>query len=159
MRSEIARLQGEYTCCKKEQFAFNVCSASINLAKSNTTSYGNTTSYRRTNSYVNPNYQPRGNKHVRPTAPALQPGSSRPPTTNVKDVVLGGVAFESSSRSLVRKDRKFAPFYQSLLTSSFQCQNPRSQHLRKLHILIANMLPLNESTSRNHPAGEGVEVI
>ncbi|KAG5643792.1 hypothetical protein DXG03_009615 [Asterophora parasitica] len=63
----------------------------------------------RNNTYVNPNYKP-ANKYVRPTssvaqrptAPPLPP--MKPPSTAVKDVVLNGVAFESSGRSLVRKD-------------------------------------------------------
>ncbi|KAF8074729.1 hypothetical protein FPV67DRAFT_1474740 [Lyophyllum atratum] len=63
----------------------------------------------RNNTYVNPNYKP-ANKYVRPTpsavkrpAPAPRPPVP-PPSTEVKDVVLNGVAFESSGRSLVRKD-------------------------------------------------------
>ncbi|KAH8832712.1 hypothetical protein DL96DRAFT_1583103 [Flagelloscypha sp. PMI_526] len=49
----------------------------------------------RSNSYVNPNYKPTSNP-VSQTPPA-QSGSK-------KDVVIGGIAFESSRRSLVRKD-------------------------------------------------------
>lgn len=66
----------------------------------------------RNNTYVNPNYKP-ANKYVRPTT-ALVPRplpetlpQPIPPTTQVKDVVLNGIAFESSGRSLVRKDREF----------------------------------------------------
>ncbi|KAJ7210543.1 hypothetical protein GGX14DRAFT_451074 [Mycena pura] len=62
----------------------------------------------RSNSYINPNYRPPANKYIRPStttvlkAPISQ---SRPtPSTQVKEVVLNGVAFESSRRSLVRKD-------------------------------------------------------
>lgn len=80
------------------------------------------------NKYVNPDYQP-PNKYVRPglnpagpsitTIPSPSPSTpsassgpsvatiSQPPPVipgQVKEVVLGGVAFESSGRSLVRKD-------------------------------------------------------
>ncbi|KAF8216884.1 hypothetical protein K438DRAFT_1901453 [Mycena galopus ATCC 62051] len=65
----------------------------------------------RSSSYVNPNYKPPTNKYIRPTpAPSRPPVSRPPPSTNagstpqVKEVVLNGVAFESSTRSLVRKD-------------------------------------------------------
>ncbi|KAJ7763527.1 hypothetical protein DFH07DRAFT_812369 [Mycena maculata] len=57
----------------------------------------------RSSSYVNPNYRPPSNKYVRPsTATIAKPPA--PTTTQVKEVVLNGVAFESSKRSLVRKD-------------------------------------------------------
>jgi hypothetical protein len=39
--------------------------------------------------------------------PPPQPRPTQPASTETKDVVLNGVAFESSGRSLVRKDRKF----------------------------------------------------
>jgi len=74
--------------------------------------------------YVNPNYKP-ANKYVRPgldtAGPSLpasmdatmsssseMPGTavSQPVSEQKKEVVLGGVAFESSGRSLVRKDRE-----------------------------------------------------
>ncbi|TFK39856.1 hypothetical protein BDQ12DRAFT_734584 [Crucibulum laeve] len=75
----------------------------------------------RSNTYVNPHYKPpSSNKYVRPglkTTPAPRPSTSKPisainpappaPSAEVKEVVLGGVAFESSGRSLVRKDREF----------------------------------------------------
>ncbi|KAI0350699.1 hypothetical protein OH77DRAFT_1524704 [Trametes cingulata] len=62
----------------------------------------------RSNVYVNPNYKPPV-KTARPVAPvATQPRPvPRPPTSlpqEKRDVVIGGVAFESSGRSLVRKD-------------------------------------------------------
>jgi len=84
----------------------------------------------RSNKYVNPNYQP-PNKYVRPgvnTGPVITstpataivevgpesgtpiPQTSQPPLLipgQKKEVVLGGVAFESSGRSLVRKDREW----------------------------------------------------
>ncbi|KAJ7250526.1 hypothetical protein B0H12DRAFT_1202897 [Mycena haematopus] len=64
-------------------------------------------------SYINPNYKPPSNQYTRPTPPAARPPVSLPSSTNaisatstsqVKEVVLNGVAFESSTRSLVRKD-------------------------------------------------------
>ncbi|GLB43404.1 putative zinc finger [Lyophyllum shimeji] len=63
----------------------------------------------RNNTYVNPNYKP-PSKYVRPTStavqrpPVLPRPQVQPPSTEVKDVVLNGIAFESSGRSLVRKD-------------------------------------------------------
>lgn len=57
---------------------------------------------------MNPNYRP-SNKYIRPglnsNAQTL-PSQSLSASSSVKDVVLNGVAFESSGRSLVRKDRK-----------------------------------------------------
>ncbi|KAF7370309.1 Zinc finger CCCH domain-containing protein 3 [Mycena sanguinolenta] len=64
----------------------------------------------RSSTYINPNYKPPSNKYIRAT-PAARPPVSRPPSTNansststsqVKEVVLNGVAFESSTRSLSR---------------------------------------------------------
>ena len=90
---------------------------------------------RRSNVYVNPNYKP-ANKYTRPvtsktdmatdsfgvgqsstsstsyvgvsSAPAPAPGTviSTSVGAQKKEIVLGGVAFESSGRSLVRKDRE-----------------------------------------------------
>ncbi|KAF9071560.1 hypothetical protein BDP27DRAFT_1418912 [Rhodocollybia butyracea] len=69
--------------------------ASINMHKS-TLSTRPATGYR-SNSYVNPNYKP-ANKYLSTTS-----------TTLAKEVVLNGVAFQSSGRSLVRKDRELFP--------------------------------------------------
>ncbi|THV05575.1 hypothetical protein K435DRAFT_816308 [Dendrothele bispora CBS 962.96] len=62
----------------------------------------------RRSTYINPNYNSVNNKYIRPTTtfpkssrPVSQPGAS---SSQVKEVVLGGVAFQSSGRSLVRKD-------------------------------------------------------
>ncbi|KAG6873500.1 hypothetical protein C0995_014768 [Termitomyces sp. Mi166 len=100
IRSEIARL-----------------TATINERKSIIS--GQNSGYPRTNSrnntYINPNYKP-ANKYTRPniniaqsqppSLPQAQP-QVKPPSTKVKDVVINGVAFESSGRSLVRKDREY----------------------------------------------------
>ncbi|KAJ6534626.1 hypothetical protein DFH09DRAFT_992991 [Mycena vulgaris] len=56
----------------------------------------------RSSTYVNPNYRPSTNKYIRPAT--SKPLSRPAPSTQVKEVVLNGVAFESSNRSLVRKD-------------------------------------------------------
>lgn len=62
----------------------------------------------RNNVYVNPNYKP-PSRSSHPTAPVTQhpraPETVIPPTSQKRDVVIGGIAFESSGRSLVRKDR------------------------------------------------------
>lgn len=72
----------------------------------------------RSSTYINPNYKHQPNKYIRPTSTTAPPSvpaaaaSARPPLSTssssggVKEVVLNGVAFESSTRSLVRKDRE-----------------------------------------------------
>lgn len=70
-------------------------------------------SFRRSNTYVNPNYKPPQapsrplSRHSKnPTALGSSSSSDAPrPTAAPCDVLLGGVAFRSSGRSLVRKDR------------------------------------------------------
>ncbi|KZV66133.1 hypothetical protein PENSPDRAFT_655144 [Peniophora sp. CONT] len=73
-----------------------------------------TTTYNkpRGNAYVNPNYKPPSTAYVRPGY-APPPRNSKPPVRyptapgpaqQARDVTLNGVAFESSSRSLVRKE-------------------------------------------------------
>ncbi|KAF7309026.1 hypothetical protein MKEN_01103600 [Mycena kentingensis (nom. inval.)] len=62
----------------------------------------------RPNVYVNPNYRPPTNQYVRP-ATSRPPSSRPPPPTQPKEVVLNGVAFQSSNRSLVRKDLPTPP--------------------------------------------------
>ncbi|EMD38925.1 hypothetical protein CERSUDRAFT_92961 [Gelatoporia subvermispora B] len=66
----------------------------------------------RNNVYVNPNYKPLS-KSAKPTPPAPQPPAQAPPSVpptrplsaaEKRDVVIAGVTFESSARSLVRKD-------------------------------------------------------
>ncbi|KAG6832670.1 hypothetical protein H0H87_000852 [Tephrocybe sp. NHM501043] len=93
MKSEIARL-----------------TATINQRKSliSGQNLGQPRTNSRNNTYVNPNYKP-PNKYIRPKQnvvqrPAVPPHPVKPPTTEVKDVIINGIAFESSGRSLVRKD-------------------------------------------------------
>ena len=62
----------------------------------------------RTNVYVNPNYKPPSRSDQVQTRPA--PYHRPAPIKNTgekRDVVLNGVAFQSSARSLVRKDREY----------------------------------------------------
>lgn len=102
----------------------------------------------RRNPYVNPNYKPT-NKYIRPglnvagpskpastmtttipntttittPAPSVPPASTEPVSSTggqTKEVVLGGVAFESSSRSLVRKDCECV-FHWFLYISAYSC--------------------------------------
>ena len=63
-----------------------------------------TTGRPRSNVYINPNYKP-STPALPPTRPSLQTRPSASLGSDEKrDVVIGGVAFESSGRSLVRKD-------------------------------------------------------
>lgn len=64
----------------------------------------------RGNVYVNPNYKP-PSQAARPpisTVPQSRPVSRPTPSLpqETRDVVIDGIAFESSGRTLVRKDRK-----------------------------------------------------
>ncbi|VDC00990.1 unnamed protein product [Peniophora sp. CBMAI 1063] len=72
-----------------------------------------TTFKTRGNAYVNPNYKPPSTSYVRPGYALPPRNTSRPPvryptaagtTQQPRDVTLNGVAFESSGRSLVRKE-------------------------------------------------------
>jgi len=108
IKNEIARLTGN-----SEHQAFPIgltlFPASIDLYKSSHVSTRHPQAHTRSNTYVNPNYKPI-NKHVRPAPtinhPLVPQTRPTPPPTQLKEVVLGGVAFESSARSLVRKDRE-----------------------------------------------------
>ncbi|KAF9047160.1 hypothetical protein BDZ89DRAFT_1007317 [Hymenopellis radicata] len=78
--------------------------ANINLVKAGKTQTQDYQFSARKNNYYNPNYKPR-NTYVRPAAPAAPPPRpSASSSQQMKEVVLNGVAFESSGRSLVRKD-------------------------------------------------------
>ncbi|OCH87389.1 hypothetical protein OBBRIDRAFT_759865 [Obba rivulosa] len=66
----------------------------------------------RNNVYVNPNYKPPSKSarptppisHTPPQAPPSNPPTRPPSAAERRDVVIDGVTFESSARSLVRKD-------------------------------------------------------
>lgn len=109
IKSEIARLTGTLHDSLKasESQHHDYYLASINQHK-----LGKSTApglARRSNTYVNPSYKP-ANMYIRPNLNPVskppRPTQPQPPSTQVKDVVLNGIAFESSGRSLVRKDRK-----------------------------------------------------
>ncbi|KAG7094077.1 hypothetical protein E1B28_007697 [Marasmius oreades] len=80
--------------------------ATINKHKSSVSTQPTANPYRK-NTYINPNLNP-NNTYTRPTpGPSkLTSAYSQPPpfSTKPKEVVLNGVAFSSSRRSLVRKD-------------------------------------------------------
>lgn len=61
-------------------------------------------SHNRTNIYVNPNYKPSNRGHA--PATTYRRAAPRQPAADLsqKDVLIGGVTFQSSGRSLVRKD-------------------------------------------------------
>ncbi|KAF9244671.1 hypothetical protein BU15DRAFT_86038 [Melanogaster broomeanus] len=101
LKAEIARLTG-----------------AINQHRSTQQRYGavpGPSSYRRSNTYVNPNYKPRSTfkpqghkstesaKYIHSTPP-LTSSSSEQAAPSTRDIVIDGITFESSGRSLVRKD-------------------------------------------------------
>ncbi|KAG7444879.1 uncharacterized protein BT62DRAFT_969988 [Guyanagaster necrorhizus] len=115
MKSEIARL-----------------TATINSHKATSSDPSRS---QRSNTYVNPNYKPvykARNTYIRP---AILPSDSRPSQLHqVKEVVLNGVAFQSSSRSLVRKDLPRPSAQKSPASTAIQPQS----FSRKSGHLIAN---------------------
>jgi hypothetical protein len=125
---EIARLTG-----MSFGILFHPCitvpvSGAINRHKSgsSTPSTGQSQAFPRSNTYINPNYKPAVQK-VRPAIAfnVSNPQIVKPPTTTErKEVVLGGVAFESSGRSLVRKDREFTLCCSYLMTQGISSLAP-----------------------------------
>ncbi|KAK0202675.1 hypothetical protein DFS33DRAFT_1342117 [Desarmillaria ectypa] len=116
MKSEIARL-----------------TATINSHKA---ASSNPSEYQRSNTYVNPNYKPVYNARNTYIRPEIMPPSTRPSSLHqVKEVVLNGVAFQSSSRSLVRKDLPKPSVQKSSAPTATQPPQPFS---RKSGHLIAN---------------------
>lgn len=109
LKAEIARLTGNifikrFLCWRHLTLSTGAIEQrKIAEANARTSAYS---SRPRGNVYINPNYKPPSR-----SAPTARP-VSRPPippvTANAapKEVVIGGVAFQSSGRSLVRKDRK-----------------------------------------------------
>ncbi|KAI6149364.1 hypothetical protein BKA82DRAFT_129079 [Pisolithus tinctorius] len=95
LKAEIARLTGAINHHKSVQQAYGPAPGPASYRRSN--KYVNPT-YRLPPSYKPQSYQNIASNHVpAPATKTTQPSSTR-------DVVIGGVAFESSSRSLVRKD-------------------------------------------------------
>ncbi|KAI0953909.1 hypothetical protein AcV7_007305 [Taiwanofungus camphoratus] len=90
-------------------FVFDQYSGVINAHKTGGPPPQSTSSqptHPRNNVYVNPNYKPPSKSGRQPPL-ATQSSKLQPPAPNTsqkRDVVIGGVAFESSGRSLVRKD-------------------------------------------------------
>ncbi|KAG6898327.1 hypothetical protein C0992_011919, partial [Termitomyces sp. T32_za158] len=145
IRSEIARL-----------------TATINERKSMIS--GQNSGYTRTNSrnntYINPNYKP-VNKYIRPDNNTVQhqppQPQVKPPSTKVKDVMINGVAFESSGRSLVRKDLpKPSSSGPSVPTATSQHETPFT---RKSGHLIPNSRtykPKSIRSRRGRPANRNM---
>ncbi|KAJ7864026.1 hypothetical protein B0H13DRAFT_2069845 [Mycena leptocephala] len=112
IKSEIARLTASISQHKSKTATANPTTARYPSYPPPSTS---TSWPPRSSTYINPNYKPQPNKYIRPTSTTAPPSvpaaaaSARPPLSTsssggVKEVVLNGVAFESSTRSLVRKD-------------------------------------------------------
>ena len=128
---------------------------------------------RRSNVYVNPNYKP-ANKYIRPVATSKTdtatdsfgvdqsstsstsytgvssaPGIVIPTSVDVqkREIVLGGVAFESSGRSLVRKDRELSFMYSCLLI------NPSFPPYLVPRVNKSVSVGNSASTVRHHPYG------
>ncbi|KIM62655.1 hypothetical protein SCLCIDRAFT_119208 [Scleroderma citrinum Foug A] len=100
LKEEIARLTGAINWHKSTQQPFG---STFGLASNH-----------RSNTYVNPNYKPpssyrsqayqsSNSRYVRPP-PSMKPEATTQAQPSTRDVVIDGVAFESSTRSLVRKD-------------------------------------------------------
>ncbi|KAF9230119.1 hypothetical protein BU15DRAFT_84026 [Melanogaster broomeanus] len=89
LKAEIARLTG-----------------AINQHRSTQQRYGavpGPSSYRRSNTYVNPNYKPRST--FKPQGhKSTESANSEQAAPSTRDIVIDGITFESSGRSLVRKD-------------------------------------------------------
>ncbi|KAK0467112.1 uncharacterized protein EV420DRAFT_1507272 [Desarmillaria tabescens] len=125
MKSEIARL-----------------TATINSHKA---ASSDPSGYQRSNTYVNPNYKPfykAQNSYIRP---AILPPSSKPASSHqVKEVVLNGIAFQSSSRSLVRKDLPKPSVQKSSAPTAMQ--QPPSFSRKSGHLIANNRAYKPKST-------------
>ena len=124
LKLEIERLKGSRSQCKGCRRRPDDFLGAINRHKSGeparpTAPAAAVATRPRNNVYVNPNYKPPSKTFSPPVPPANQARPApRPPTSipqEKRDVLIGGVAFESSGRSLVRKDCKFT------LRSSLSC--------------------------------------
>ncbi|KAJ3822132.1 hypothetical protein F5880DRAFT_1720545 [Lentinula raphanica] len=127
--------------------------ASINMHKSNSTTQP-AIGYRK-NTYVNPNYK-LSNKYARPAPSAAVPPSvsTRPPASSseIKDVVINGIAFQSSGRSLVRKDLP-----RTSVTKSSTPPPPTTaagvSYVRKSGHLLTSHRPYKPNSTRRHRKG------
>ncbi|KAG6850562.1 hypothetical protein H0H93_011761 [Arthromyces matolae] len=113
----------------------------------------------RNNTYVNPNYKPPSNKYIRPsssTATRSTPTLPQPQvaqSTEVKDVVINGVAFESSGRSLVRKDLPKPATAPSIPKLPSQHQAPFT---RKSGHLVPNSRTYKPKSRRGRPVNRNM---
>ncbi|KAI8974528.1 hypothetical protein BD414DRAFT_531209 [Trametes punicea] len=110
LKLEIERLKGAISRHKSGEGAVRSAGPATNVARPPS------------NVYVNPSYKPLA-KAVRPPVPApSQPRPQPRPPVSVpqekRDVVINGVAFESSGRSLVRKDSTPKPTESACLSPS-----------------------------------------
>ncbi|KIK61732.1 hypothetical protein GYMLUDRAFT_42765 [Collybiopsis luxurians FD-317 M1] len=106
---------------------------------------------------MNPNYKP-ANKYVRPSAsvPTRTQSLTQHPTssTEVKEVVLNGVAFKSSGRSLVRKDLPTSLSNNSAISNPSSAPAPTpTPYLRKSGHLIASNRVYKPKSSRGRRGG------
>ncbi|KAL0065197.1 hypothetical protein AAF712_007867 [Marasmius tenuissimus] len=153
LKSEIERLTGIINLVYGNSSQFCSVTATINKHKSGKPTQLPSTGFSyRSNTYVNPNYKP-SNTYIRPTpgpSNLVKPVSQPAPSTNKpKEVVLGGVAFSSSRRSLVRKDLpKPAP---STTTATSTTTN--SQFTRKSGHLIAATRAYKSHSTRGRRGG------
>jgi hypothetical protein len=98
---------------------------------------GYSTSRPRNSTYVNPNYKlpsKQAAKYVRPAATTAAYKPQAPPVpgpSQTRDIVIGGIEFESSGRSLVRKDRALSRFFVHSRDSVRALRNPSSLSVSK----------------------------
>ena len=131
LKLEIARLTGKYPRYDDDNALLHSypCPGVINRHKTaehqtaRPPSTGRPIGYSRSNVYVNPNYKPTP-KPIRPlSAPPARPSVVEKPSSNAQkhDVVIGGVAFEASGRSLVRKDCASPTFLDFIRCAMIDC--------------------------------------
>jgi hypothetical protein len=137
LKLEIARLTGIFLSRSYCFFLLNNVPGAINRHRSGEGQAGPPYTTSRT-TYVNPSYKPPSSKayvrpgyqtsSVTPTQSASSSATVRPPSgpgpsrTQPRDVTINGVMFESSKRSLVRKDSA--------------CMHPSSLPLVQLSLLV-----------------------
>ena len=135
IQQEIALLTGKSPVLSPSSSPYNPHpSGAINRHKSGSTtqqSTGYSVARPRNSTYVNPNYKPPSTQHklptkyVRSTTTAYKPQPPPVPgPSQTRDIVIGGVAFESSGRSLVRKDCALSQFSVQSRDFSSALDNP-----------------------------------